>query len=326
MTGAGQRDARLRASSEGGTLPNDNEAIRRLLEDQREGEEGEEDDEDRSVDLKIRRQRASCSDRNKWLQPLSLAFLVLLLLTIAARSSWTLYESFSYFASQKIGLGATKDVGSHDEMLGIRLHPEDHVSRPPTTVTHVWNITSGYRSPDGVKKKVYLVNDSFPGPTIECRSGDRLIIHATNSLDSGEGISIHWHGLEMRNSNRMDGAVGFTQCPIPPNKTFTYDFVADTDQAGTFWWHAHSQVERGDGMYGGLVVHKPIGFRSERKGHEHENEVLLLVGDWYHRSAQEVLAWYTSVRGFGNEVRSPSTMCLPTRKINHLRSLFRIRC
>jgi hypothetical protein len=30
---------------------------------------------------------------------------------------------------------------------------------------------------------------------------------------------------------------------------------------------------------------------------------LLLIGDWYHRSARDVLDWYTDPGNFGNEVR-----------------------
>lgn len=39
-----------------------------------------------------------------------------------------------------------------------RLHPEDHVFRPQTTISLEWSITTGYRRLDGVKKRVYLVN------------------------------------------------------------------------------------------------------------------------------------------------------------------------
>jgi hypothetical protein len=42
--------------------------------------------------------------------------------------------------------------------LGIFLHPEDHRSRDPVTLRLHWTITSGFRAPDGVKKKVYLIN------------------------------------------------------------------------------------------------------------------------------------------------------------------------
>lgn len=286
---------RLSVSSNIETSAQQDEAIGLLKEP--------ESDEESSIDFKIRSQRAN-GDLSKWLKPMGLMFAVFVLFTIAITSSSTLFRSFSYFSNLNNVQTPVNDIDNQDDMVGIRLHPEYHVSRPPDTIIHYWNITTGFRSPDGVKKLVYLVNDQFPGPTMECRSGDRLVVHVTNSLASGEGISIHWHGLEMRNATRMDGAVGFTQCPIPVGKYFTYDFRVGEDQAGTFWWHAHSQVERGDGMYGGLVVHKPIVIENEVRRYGYEKEVLLLVGDWYHRSAEEVLSWYTSVRGFGNEVRT----------------------
>lgn len=47
--------------------------------------------------------------------------------------------------------------------LAITLHPGDHVLRGPEIVSFRWNITKGYRSPDGVKKLVYLINGSRIG-------------------------------------------------------------------------------------------------------------------------------------------------------------------
>ncbi|KAF4332241.1 L-ascorbate oxidase [Fusarium beomiforme] len=186
---------------------------------------------------------------------------------------------------------ASNDATGH---LGYRLHPEDHRSRLPTTLSHNWTITAGTRSPDGVEKRVYLVNDEFPGPLIEARSGDRLVIHVHNGLQ-GEGVSLHWHGLRMRDQNHMDGAVGFTQCPIAPDSTFTYNFTIGDDEHGTFWWHSHSDVQRADGLWGGLVVHA-----------SHENvsppeEYLLMVGDWFHRNQTEVMSWYADASSRGNE-------------------------
>ncbi len=242
----------------------------------------------------------SYGDSSRLLRPLGLIFTILFLAAILFNSSlkvsWPFPNSRTFHPH-----GASSDHDGPQDMVGIQLHPEDHVSRPSHTITHHWNITSGIRSPDGAQKKVYLVNDLFLGPTIECRSGDKLVIHVTNSLLS-ESVSIHWHGLEMRAANNMDGAVGFTQCPIPPGGSFTYEFTVDEAQAGTFWWHAHSQVQRGDGMYGGLIVHKPIEVENGLRDNGYGKEVLVMIGDWYHRSAEEVLAWYTSARGFGNEV------------------------
>jgi FtsP/CotA-like multicopper oxidase with cupredoxin domain len=241
-------------------------------------------------------------DLSRWLRPLGLAFAFLMLAMIFWKASSALSVSSGQSRPFKFSGENGKEDVSQEQMLGIQLHPKDHVFRNPKTIKYNWTITSGFRSPDGVKKEVYLVNDLFPGPTIECRPGDTLVIQVINALPS-EGVSIHWHGLEMRGSNAMDGAVGLTQCPIPSNKTFTYEFRIGDDEAGTFWWHAHSQVQRGDGMYGGLVVHTPATSQNEAVEYGYEQEILLLIGDWYHRRADEVLAWYTSARGFGNEVR-----------------------
>ncbi|KAK9778464.1 putative Iron transport multicopper oxidase FET3 [Seiridium cardinale] len=184
-------------------------------------------------------------------------------------------------------------------MVGITLHPEDHAYRDPQNITLSWTISTGLRSPDGVKKRVYLVNGMFPGPTIEARTGDELTIHVQNDLET-EGVAIHWHGLQV--PNEMDGAVGYTQCPISPGANFTYRFKIG-GQHGTFWWHAHFQTQRGDGLYGGFVIHEPqLGDASDGPRPEtYDRDVLLLVGDWFHRSSDAVLDWYTSPGAFGNE-------------------------
>ena len=40
----------------------------------------------------------------------------------------------------------------------IELHPENHIYRSPVTQYLNWRVTSGYRRPDGVLKRVYLIN------------------------------------------------------------------------------------------------------------------------------------------------------------------------
>ncbi|GME56223.1 multicopper oxidase [Neofusicoccum parvum] len=101
----------------------------------------------------------------------------------------------------------------------------------------------------------------------------------------------------------MDGVVGFTQHPILPGANFTYEFDIAEDQAGSFWYHAHNQVQRADGLFGGLIVHRPsiAGSPLDPQKYEYDEERLLLIGDWYHRSANEVLAWYMRAASFGNE-------------------------
>ncbi len=184
--------------------------------------------------------------------------------------------------------------------LRIILHPENHASRPPTTLVYNWTITKGYRRPDGVAKEVYLLNDNFPGETIEARSGDRIIVNVTNQL-SNEGLAMHWHGLRMMGANELDGAVGLTQNPIPPSGSFLYDFTIGQEESGTFWYHGHEKTQRDDGLYGGFVVHRPSEQCNERRKYDYDDEILLLVGDWYHRPSNDVLSWYMNSRSFGNE-------------------------
>jgi FtsP/CotA-like multicopper oxidase with cupredoxin domain len=110
----------------------------------------------------------------------------------------------------------------------------------------------------------------------------------------------------------MDGAIGVSQCPFAPGKQFVYNLTIPSAQSGTFWYHAHSGVSRADGLYGGLVIHAPAS-KSTVRGlltgnhavHDlsHDKEVLVLIGDWYHRPAKDVLDWFIDPGNFGNEVR-----------------------
>ncbi|OJJ51726.1 hypothetical protein ASPZODRAFT_55640 [Penicilliopsis zonata CBS 506.65] len=190
-------------------------------------------------------------------------------------------------------LVAEHAVSAAERRIEILLHPQDHVLRPADSLRHVWNITSGRKVPDGVAKDVFLINGQFPGPTIEARSGDVLEVEVWNSL-ADEEVSIHWHGLLMRGANHMDGATGITQCAIPPGASYTYRFRIE--QEGTFWYeyHAHSDVQRSDGLYGGLVVHPPGAIQQDE-------EILLLAGDWYHRPAGEVLDAFMDAKSDGSE-------------------------
>lgn len=111
-------------------------------------------------------------------------------------------------------------------------------------------------------------------------------MHVRNRLDD-EGLSIHWHGLRMMGTNAMDGAAGFTQCPIPAGKDFTYVFRLGDDEHGTFWWHSHFDTQRADGLSGGLVVHPPAEPNLPRTDGK---DSLVMIGDWFHRGHSEIQA------------------------------------
>ncbi|KAJ5218927.1 multicopper oxidase-domain-containing protein [Penicillium cinerascens] len=210
----------------------------------------------------------------------------------------------------------TGDPNASDvDIASTLLRPERHKFRDRTSIHLKWNVTLEPRAPDGVMKPVYLINGQFPGPTIETRSGDELIIDVYNGVAEEEGISIHWHGLYMKadwatslreDANEMDGVVGVSQCAIGPSESYTYRFRIDDSQFGTFWhmrrYHAHSGGQRADGLYGGLVVHEPVSRTSQELSvYGQHPEHLLLIGDWYHQPAGAVFGWYQEPGHFGYE-------------------------
>lgn len=101
----------------------------------------------------------------------------------------------------------------------------------------------------GKRARVWAYNGSVPGPTLEAKVGDRVIVHFTNNLP--EPTTIHWHGVRV--TNAMDGTHRVME-PIAPGATFEYDFTVI--DAGTFWYHPHVrgafQMEKG--LYGGFIV------------------------------------------------------------------------
>jgi FtsP/CotA-like multicopper oxidase with cupredoxin domain len=110
------------------------------------------------------------------------------------------------------------------------------------TATEVW----AYRDAAGSRPA------SVPGPLIEAKLGDRLIVHFDNALDIG--TTIHHHGPRLPNA--MDGLPDGAM--VLPGKSFTYDFVLK--DAGTFWYHPHwqSDVQLYRGLKGQLIARDPL--------------------------------------------------------------------
>ena len=68
----------------------------------------------------------------------------------------------------------------------------------------------------------WTYNGVVPAPEIHVSSGDKVRIVLKNGLP--ESTSLHLHGIRVPNA--MDGVDPYTQPPIPPGETFTYEFVA----------------------------------------------------------------------------------------------------
>ncbi|XP_003384621.1 PREDICTED: laccase-1-like [Amphimedon queenslandica] len=105
---------------------------------------------------------------------------------------------------------------------------------------------------DGYTYRPFIaVNGQFPGPTLIVHYNQTLTINVSNWL-SGETVAIHWHGLNQRGTNWMDGVQGLTQCGLEPGQSFKYIFQADPP--GTYWYHGHSGSLRADGLFGALII------------------------------------------------------------------------
>jgi FtsP/CotA-like multicopper oxidase with cupredoxin domain len=98
---------------------------------------------------------------------------------------------------------------------------------------------------------VYAYNGSIPGPTLEAREGDRVIIHFRNDLP--EATTVHWHGVHL--PANMDGS---PFDPVPPGGHYDYIFNIPRGTAGTYWYHPHpdgrSEYQAAMGLFGAFIV------------------------------------------------------------------------
>ncbi|KAM0044688.1 putative laccase [Helianthus debilis subsp. tardiflorus] len=102
---------------------------------------------------------------------------------------------------------------------------------------------------------IITVNGQIPGPTLEVRDGDTLVIKVLNN--ARYNVTIHWHGIRQLGTPWADGPDLITQCPIQPGYSYTYRFTI-IDQEGTLWWHAHTGWLRAT-VYGALIIRPKLG-------------------------------------------------------------------
>ncbi|KAK0654913.1 multicopper oxidase-domain-containing protein [Cercophora newfieldiana] len=187
-------------------------------------------------------------------------------------------------------------VANASEQLDLKTGFE--VSSVPKSRDYVFNVTLGRGNPDGFDKSMIFVNGQSPGPLIEANTGDIIRIVVNNQLPE-ESTTIHWHGIDQRNSNWMDGVHGVTQCAIPPGQSFTYEFNV-TGQRGTFWYHSHDSLQYTNGLYGPLVIHDP----DEKVPHIDDDKVVMF-GDFFHVDAEVLLGEYLKPGGTMAGVEAP---------------------
>jgi FtsP/CotA-like multicopper oxidase with cupredoxin domain len=135
-------------------------------------------------------------------------------------------------------------------------------------------------APDGRQRQIFCYNGELPGPTIRAKVGDTLRVKVFNKLDVPS--SVHWHGMHQPGTWQMDGVANVSAPPIPPGTEFVYEFQATP--AGTHWYHSHTGVQYGDGLFGPLIVDEEV------PPLHYDREEVLLFNDWFVKSSEEILA------------------------------------
>lgn len=137
--------------------------------------------------------------------------------------------------------------------------------------TRTVDLTIAYKKVNYAGKTVtaIAVNDQIPGPTLHFHEGDEVIIRVHNHLKVG--TAVHWHGLLV--PWRMDGVEHVTQEPIAPQGEFTYRFKIK--QSGTYWYHAHADLQEQQGLYGALIIdpNKPSPY-------QYDKDFSIVLSDW----------------------------------------------
>ncbi|XP_076674764.1 uncharacterized protein LOC143372472 isoform X2 [Andrena cerasifolii] len=134
---------------------------------------------------------------------------------------------------------------------------EFFVSKLPAAISRNESINKDepVTSNEATSSRSFLgINGKSPGPRIEVCLGDAIEVLLYNRLGSEE-LSLHWHGLQQKGSNHMDGVSMVTQCPILPFGGFRYKLKPES--VGTYIYYAHSVSQQGDGVYGSLTVRGP---------------------------------------------------------------------
>ncbi|KAL4433040.1 hypothetical protein ABPG77_006467 [Micractinium sp. CCAP 211/92] len=159
------------------------------------------------------------------------------------------------------------------------------LSPPVTKVT--FRATYETAAPDCFERPVILVNGQL-SPKLEVTQGDILELTLINDIPPtvptvAGGISIHFHGLNMRGAPWYDGVAYIESCPVAPGTSFTYRFQVN-EMPGTYFWHGHTGADRGDGLAGPMVVHP-------RKGEKlpvnvtYDGEHTIFLSDWWHTTS-----------------------------------------
>src|SRR5262245_6145607 len=114
--------------------------------------------------------------------------------------------------------------------------------------------------------------------------------------------TLHWHGLIL--PNLMDGVPFVTQNPIPPGKSFRYDFPLK--QSGTYWMHSHY------GLQEQVYNSAPLSMWTPEERAKADQQVVVMFSDFSFTPAEQILKGRKSETQTGTGKRNPSEKKMET--------------
>jgi FtsP/CotA-like multicopper oxidase with cupredoxin domain len=117
------------------------------------------------------------------------------------------------------------------------------------------------------------------------RLGQNFAVTLENQLS--EPTLVHWHGLTPPAA--QDGTPDLSQPPLAAGASQAYNFPLT--RAGTFWMHSHVGFQRAKLLAAPLIVADPQDAARD------EQEVVLFLGDFSFREAEEIFAGLTGGHG-----------------------------
>lgn len=115
----------------------------------------------------------------------------------------------------------------------------------PGKPTNVWRYTASVLKGD--PGAVMTLPDTFTGPVIRVRKGQKVRVKFSNDLPAGQQSIVHWHGLIVPQQ-----ADGHPMYQIDAGKTYVYEFEVG-NRAGTYWFHPHTHGKTGAQVNKGLA-------------------------------------------------------------------------
>ena len=122
----------------------------------------------------------------------------------------------------------------------------DPARAPPTSRSRSPRARQAFALASGERgRRLHAQRHARPGPTIQARRGRAGAGHAWSTTTVPDGVTLHWHGVDVPNAE--DGVAGVTQDAVPVGRRATSTASSPTRPA-RYWYHSHQvsheQVQR----------------------------------------------------------------------------------